>query len=617
MRKPQGRSGPLLLVLACVMLAAATGCKEEFSDDAFGVLDLSPVYDGGTRTNPARGLPRQISPSNGFVDEQQIEYYDFGVIPVVQRDPNSGRPLSVEVRPMYFFFTPQGFPLFSAPVRDTRDGADWMRGGKNTLNPNPKDFCAGVPPDQQKQNPCSLRNASEKKRPYPVRERDPLVDGVRKVADYQRPLIDATPADQGAQPYTGFWEIIEITAPADYEPDAIKHVDTLNRAVASGKFLRRTTQKVINCPMIDERTSILQGVTDRPTPHPRIEVWYRRRLAFCFLANGWETLGNDKGQLLYAGSDDQRVDTFDVARVTFGTDKVQQTRLVVPVQNGYTPAIFTSDQSGAPPSITRIADNALMRGLPRHHPADPPGYTPVRWMWDLVVENDYQSGALTSVDQIDQGITQPYNAFAANFVPVVRNLAVRGPAVKCSLPPVAGRSPKVCGKEVPNPDDATRPLIDARGDTACTSNGLECNKNTCFCDAPFVGYGQACGAGVAQCNPEKDALSDNGYGCFPAFGGFCYLGCNPSTPNMRSMENMGKKANELRDSRCKDLPGLVCLGYNGGGLCLKLCDLNITEGDQCAASVPVEGGSRNLGESQACQDYGIEVCTWPDTYTPS
>jgi hypothetical protein len=295
---------------------------------------------------------------------------------------------------------------------------------------------------------------------------------------------------------------------------------------------------------------------------------------------------------------------------------VQQSRLVVPIEVGYSPVILTDDQSGGAPAITTIVDNFLTRGLPRHNLNDSGNYTPVRWLWDMVVERDYQSGALTSVDAVDPEVTQPQGVFSAT-APVVRNVATRGTALKCSQPAVPGRTPKMCGKEVPNPDDPVTPLIDARGDPACTASGLECNKDTCFCDAPFVGYGQACGSGIAQCNPDKDALSDNGYACFPAFGGFCYLACSPASPNTHVMDNVGKKPNQLLDSRCKELPGMVCLGYNGGGLCLKLCDLNITVGNQCTANVPVDMEVKDLGGSQTCQDYGLEICAWPDSYTPS
>jgi hypothetical protein len=518
---------------------------------------------------------------------------------------------------MYFFFSPQGFPLFSPPVREKRDGTDWMRGGHGVLDPNPRDFCAGVPPDRQKQDPCARRNAEEKLRPYPLRERELIVDPNRRTSNFQRPIVDFTPADQGTRGYTGFWEIVEITVPADYDPDAIKHAATLRDAVDSGKFKRRATQKVINCPLVDERTSVAPGVTDRLTPHPRIELWYRRRLTFCFLGNGWETLGNSQGQLLFSNSDDQRVDTFDVGRVSVGDGQQQQTRLVLPVARAYMPAILTSDQGNSNPNITRIVDNLIARGLPRHGQTDPAGYTPLRWMWDLVVENDYRSGALTSVDAIDPVNTLPQGAFATPFVPIVRNIPMRGTALACGYPPVPGRNPPVCGQTVPNPDDPMNPLVDGRGDVACTASGLECNKDTCFCDAPFVGYAQACGPGIAQCNPEKDALSDTGYGCFPASGGFCYLACNPAQPNARAAENQGRKPTELRDSRCKELPGFVCLGYNGGGLCLKLCDQNVTDPNQCSAPTMVDTEARDLGDSQVCQDLGIEVCTWPDTYTPS
>src|SRR3954447_22273858 len=74
MRKAHGRPGPLyLFVAAC----AVTGCKQDFFDEPFGVLDLSSVYDGGTQTDPSAGIPEQINPQLGFVDAAQAEYYDF------------------------------------------------------------------------------------------------------------------------------------------------------------------------------------------------------------------------------------------------------------------------------------------------------------------------------------------------------------------------------------------------------------------------------------------------------------------------------------------------------------------------------------------------------------
>src|SRR4029079_11546282 len=129
-----------------------------------------------------------------------------------------------------------------------------------------------------------------------------------------------------------------------YAPDSIKHKATLDKAVAAGKAAVRSTQKVINCPILDERTAVSRGVADAATPRPRIELWYRRQLTFCYLANGWETLGNDQGVLFYSNSDDQRVDTFDVTPLAVGSGPSQQSRLVVPIERAYLPVIFGADQ---------------------------------------------------------------------------------------------------------------------------------------------------------------------------------------------------------------------------------------------------------------------------------
>ncbi|HXU80372.1 MAG TPA: hypothetical protein VN914_03175, partial [Polyangia bacterium] len=128
MRKAHGRPGPLLSVVFVVAACAViTGCKEEFFDEPFGVLDLASVYDGGTSSDPSAGIPEQIDPQLGFVDGAQAEYYNFGTVPV-QRDPFTGTPQVATVRPMYFFFDLAGHPLFSAPVRELRDGTDWIKG---------------------------------------------------------------------------------------------------------------------------------------------------------------------------------------------------------------------------------------------------------------------------------------------------------------------------------------------------------------------------------------------------------------------------------------------------------------------------------------------------------
>jgi hypothetical protein len=608
MRKPNGRLGPLVLVAACAPIFA--GCKEDLSDQQFGVLDLASVYDGGSTANPAAGVPERIAPLVGYLDGERAQYYDFGNVPA-KRNPLTGEPLSVAVNPIYFFFDTGGRPLFSTSVRETRDGTDWMRGGIGVLNPNPIDFCAGVPAD--KQGDCKKRNDAERKKPYGVRARDVLKDKARgDTADYQRPIVDAAPGDGGV--YTGLWEVYEVVVADGYVPDSVKHKGTMDRAIAAHKMTAQSTQKVINCPIVDERTAVTQGVTERGIPHPRIELWYRRQLTFCYLANGWETIGNQDGTLIHAGNDGQRVDTFDVEHLVVGN----QTRLVVPISRAYIPTVLTTDQGVADPTVTHVADNILSRGRPKHVQSDPPGYSPIRWVWDLEVESSYVVGSLNDVGKID--LTN------ASTNGLVKNIPMRGIGLRCSFPMDKTHNPIrpgfwECGHLAQNPKDPTGPqVLVSTGDPTCNAIGLECNRDTCYCDVPLVGYGEACGPDIAECDHHigggGDDFNELGYTCLL---NFCYMRCDPTTPNTHQNENVGKKATEFLDSNCKSLPGYRCLGYESrhSGICVKLCDSNVNDPKQCSATTQVDMMSKDIGAGQVCQDLGIEVCSWPDGFTPA
>jgi hypothetical protein len=201
--------------------------------------------------------------------------------------------------------------------------------------------------------------------------------------------------------------------------------------------------------------------------------------------------------------------------------------------------------------------------------------------------------------------------------PLVRNVPLRGTAIPCSYEKQpyrrneAEKERMICAVRKPDPNDPLNMIRDPRGDPACTAHGLECNKDTCFCDVPFVGYGQRCGPGVARCNPDKDELSEHGYFCFPPWGGFCHLGCGGT--NDRADENVGKELKDFVDTRCKSVPGYVCYGRR---FCIKFCDENVTDPNQCKAETMVGMDTRDINEGMTCQDWGLHICTWPETYTP-
>ena len=640
------RGARLALFLVLVAAGGVAGCEEEFSDERRGVLDLNSFYTrmavgvSGTRLDPD-DVPEQILAETGYIAGQVAELYNFGQVPVI-RDPATGEPVGVRVQPMYFFYDQNDRPLFSRPVRELRDGTDWIKGGKAVLNPNPRNHCVGAPADEASQQACKARNEEEKKKPYPQRTRELLVDAARGSADYQRPIVDLTPEDNRpprAQ-YTGFWEIVEVKVPAKYEPDAIKSLSTLQKALESGKFKARHTGKVINCPIVDERTHVSRGITGRRIFHPRIELWYRGLVGTCFLANGWETLGNDSGDVLFAGIDRDRVETFDVARISLGTGSSAVNDLVVPVGRSYVPALVSDPQSGDAPAITRVANNIVGTSVPRRSGADPGGYRPAQWLFDVPAPAEYEGGKWKGVEDFDRSTAEPRRTMSG--APYVANIAVRGLAVKCSFVPnydtldFRGRPRMQCGKRPPNMPNAE---FDPTGDPVCNAERdpfnpadppLECNKDTCFCDAPVVGYGQACGPGLAQCSRQKDKLSEEGYECFPPWGGFCHRSCGGANAFADMNAGVMDLTKQL-DSRClpppasdpsatatnvtgDPVPGLLCFGGLG---CIKMCDQNVSDPKQCSAEVTLSGMKRDIQEGQTCQDFGLHVCAWPDSHTPA
>jgi hypothetical protein len=355
------------------------------------------------------------------------------------------------------------------------------------------------------------------------------------------------------------------------------------------------------------------GVTDRATFHPLIEVWYRRKLTFCYLANGWQTLGGDKGDRYNANQViSMGINTFDVSKTKVGSGKSEEDLLVVPVGKAYVPNVFFSDnQNGF--SETPIGNQVLATGQP-----GAPGYTPIRWMWDVIVQGEFVRDAFRDEAELDADQLYPRNPV------VVHNIATRGVAVPCSLPrqlqTIRGEDVEQCG--VKKKVDVTE-IVDASGDPACTKLGLECNKDTCFCDSPPVGFGQRCGSSIARCSEEKDEISEKGYTCFPSRLGFCYVGCAPREKNTLANQNEGREPQDFVDSRCSGRRGYSCFSVGARGICLKFCDENILDTEtykQCKAEaeITIPGTTMketvDLGKGQMCQNFGVQICAWPDDF---
>lgn len=601
MHRVIARSFPFVLFLA-PLTVGLTACGEKFSDEPYGPVDLAPFYaDGATPGNIAAGVPKNIDPIVHFFRGQKADYYDFGFSKSIAAlpDPTTvaiynvpatvSLPKFAPVSPMYFFFDAAGKPMFSRPARENRNWTFHMRGGKEVLDPNPT---ANAP----------------KKLAYPVRARALWKDpGRGNTADYQRPIVDDLP---DSNRYSGLREIVKVKVKGGYEPDSIKSWKTLEAAIAAKEVEVQRTGKVINCPMVDERTYVTPSIMAHNVPHPRVEVWFRRKLGGCYLIDGWEALGRvdnkgnedieDDDYPLYTwGEDAQRLNVMDVSTIVTGEGNARVTDVVAPLGRVFMPRVVIETTGGVPLlfKTKAVADGAL----PRRNDADPPGYRPVRAVWGInIPQRDPPYPARTDNTLEDDRLLDAAQLSPSNEPNGgIHNFPLVGSAVRCGTDPV-GMTPGM-----PTDPDPCAPL------------GLECplrrGTPVQFCDAKKVGYGDYCSPGVAACAPaltpgdkaeaaffsgQPGSITQSGtakaYTCHggPVPGtGHCYAQCDGNAPNLLfgqkvkldisvQVEDPEKLMVPL-DSRCggEKMPGFQCLPISdrlkdsGGRMCLRLCDI--------------------------------------------
>lgn len=613
MKRPIARSFGSALLFGLLFLASV-GCGEDLADESYGGLDLAPFfYDGSSPGNPSAGLPGNITPIASAWEGRKAEFYDFGLVPVRQDKPdpntaaiygidrNGSYPKFATVNPMYFFFDAQRRPLFPRPALEKRTWQFHMRGplrdGEPWLDPNPKED-------------------ADRRLAYPVRERNLWTDPKRNVAEYQRPIIDVIQDDQNN--YSGLWEVTLVVAPAGYRPDSIKSYATLKKGIDAGDFRVVRTGRVVNCPVLDERTYVTPTTMDHHVPRPRVDVWYRRKLGSCYLVDGWEAIGdtrndedddiaNDEYYLYNADEIEQRLNVMDTFEFKLGDGKAAVTRLFAPVSRLFVPRIEVPNQSGTVVQLRWLAGLTVDGALPRRKADDPPGYRPIRWAWDITVPTGdpaYRVGTdtyLRAASRLDTSQITPRSSFA-------RNVPLLGVPVNCGKNKTTGK-PDV--DEFGN-ESGNEPL-DA---DPCPRLGLECplkgtGRKFSECSTPLRRYGEYCAPAVARC-PDvvsdsdqveiaffKDvvtpqpATGDSGFICHGGANGtgHCYFRCDGTQPNLdygRSVTITAEETDDFPatnftvflDSRCggEKMPGFQCLPYanatsqRGGRVCLRACD---------------------------------------------
>ena len=394
------------LFLGLGLAGSVVGCEEEFSDEPFGTLDLAPVYDGGTPSEPCRRHPPGDPAQPGLPGRQRGRVLRLRHRPPVI-NPEDGTPIAVRVQPMYFFFDQRRGRCSPRPVREVRDGTDWIKGGPTCSTRTPRTSAAGA----ADRRTCQARNA--RRRRSPTRPRSAIRWSIptgavgRLPAAAHRPHARRTASRPGAStPGCG-------RSSRSPRPTATRWTPSRTWPRWTGRSPRASsasaaTGKVINCPLIDERTYVLRGVTSRRTFHPRIELWYRRQLATCFLANGWETLGREDGVRWFANQDDERLDTFDVARVTVGSGAGGDAGTGGPGGPRLRPGRHARRSWMVPSPVARPATSSPPPSRGRTARATRPATAPMRWMFDVTAPGRLRRRATGSrMADIDPGRARP------------------------------------------------------------------------------------------------------------------------------------------------------------------------------------------------------------------
>jgi hypothetical protein len=579
------------LLIGCGDLEVGGGEKEA-DGGTNGPADL----DGGGADGDSFGGPiedlggrKVIKPAAGYLQGQNAVVYELGSSSFVKGNkPNPSEALAgrtagaAPVHPMYFFFNDAGDPLFAKPEKNPATGQFFMKGGK----------------DLRTSNAFKLIDAKNE-----GREPDLLMDGARGSADYQRPLVDVLPngVDARGELYSGIWEVVKVKVPRTFQADSVHDAAELLTVAAkpgSGIQLERSGF-AINCPIVDARAYVVPSVSaysadDLRIPQPQVELWYRKKRVDCFLANGWETLGTtiqgktadeDVYRLHRTNENDERIQTFDIDVVP-GTAG-QTGSLVAPVGLMFVPHAVLYDVD------KYFSDFRILAGpAPRRHKSDPPGYRPVRWLWNLEISATNGGDLVSAMSLKEAKLLDPRYIAANRFAPRKEILAVNVGLVS---------------KEVSclNATLAMDPC--ARLGLACSS--LQDGPRN-FCEEKKVRYNALCGPSIAKCSEFIHLVTDTAGQRQPdTVEDWFFNGARPSDDAKRAAFESKvprdvidyREALRLRGRRIVERGSsslYECASDDTGvGRCLLSCDnemLNENAGKSIETAVDVQGEKRTV-----------------------
>ena len=248
----------------------------------------------------------------------------------------------------------------------------------------------------------------------------------------------------------------------------------------------------------------------------------------------------------------------------------------------------------------RYSNDNVTDVMPRYSAADPTGYRPIRWLWDLQVPQDppYVASTYKSVTQMDPvAMINRLGPFTKNF-----------PTIGVNVPCAASADCDALGR----PPGVNLECVSTQVGTP--TGGLVADPGGTRCDVSLGRFGEFCAPAIAGClgvvdaktpGPDLDFVTANkaeaggtltgGYTCHPntAAGGYCMLRCDSSASSTDSKataevsvkykgpdgQEKTDKGNYMQhDKRCGNMPGYRCLNPAGTNIpttlrvCLRACD---------------------------------------------
>jgi cysteine-rich repeat protein len=508
----------LLLALLSLALGA---CSDLRTHDAPGGI---VIYDAGAGTGGVGldgGLVRQtrpvmqgeIAPIYGFVSpEAMVEYYYLGEVEV---DASGQAP----VNPIFFYYDEAGEPLFRLAEDGTR-----LVGWHPTVPTVPTR--AGYSPFW---------------RVHHVRVKGTVdrlaLESLRKTpADSEVCQMDATCGDGKRCVENRCRDPFKIGI---FELDGIKSVETLEKS----KLPIWATETILNCPVVDADAKLLKGLADPDRPFPKVQVWFERLKAYCYLMEGGREILGAGAESLPPGKPPTAAKAYFLQQqLSFGSDE----------------------------KITVLPRRAMV--LTESLPGSP-GYSPLVKEIGVVVDKDYRFKDLRSVAELKQkGLPlAEKNSF--------HNLPVRGLIPACLT------------------DDecaATGGKIDPP---------LKCSIEQGYCSPPFARLHEECRRGVKECDP-KGGPGGSRLACVGLLARekyFCLHACDSAQKDENPDKDLDTRCGSVQGYRCYPLRQSDPTRPNG--VCIRIC--NSRAGDQAALLAECESptcGNGKLEHGETCDD---------------